>query len=72
MKAAKAMILALLLCWVFAASAQVAVPPLTGRVVDQTATLSGNDVAVLQQTVRSFELGKVAAARREAGRSSSR
>jgi uncharacterized protein len=73
MKAAKAAILALPLCWAFAASAQVAVPPLTGRVVDRTATLSGNDVALLQQTIRSFELSKgsqlavlMAAARREA------
>ena len=58
MKAAKATILALLLCWAFAASAQVAVPPLSGRVVDQTATLSSSDVALLQQTIRSFEQSK--------------
>ena len=58
MKAAKATILALLLCWAFAAWADVAVPPLTGRVVDRTATLSSNDVALLQQTIRSFELSK--------------
>ena len=40
MNAARASILALLLCWAFAAWADVAVPPLTGRVVDQTGTLS--------------------------------
>ena len=39
MNAARASILALLLCWAFAALADVAVPPLTGRVVDQTGTL---------------------------------
>jgi uncharacterized protein len=58
MKAAKATILALLLCWAFAASAQVAVPPLIGRVVDQTGTLSNGDIASLQQTIRSFEQSK--------------
>ena len=39
MNAARASILALLLGWAFAAFADVAVPPLTGRVVDQTGTL---------------------------------
>ncbi len=39
MNAARACILALLLCWAFAAFADVAVPPLSGRVVDQTRTL---------------------------------
>ena len=39
MNAARASILALLLCWAFAAFADVAVPPLSGRVVDQTGTL---------------------------------
>jgi uncharacterized protein len=58
MKAAKAAILALLSCWAFAAWAQVAVPPLVGRVVDQTGTLSSSDVASLSQTIRSFELSK--------------
>src|SRR6195952_4829649 len=58
MKAARASLLALLLCWAFAASAEVAVPPLVGRVVDQTGTLTGSDVASLNQTVRDFETGK--------------
>ena len=40
MNAARASLLALLMCWAFAAAADVAVPPLTGRVVDQTGTLS--------------------------------
>ena len=58
MNAARASILALLLCWAFAASADVAVPPLTGRVVDQTATLSSGDIASLQQTLKNLELRK--------------
>ena len=40
MNAARAILLALLVGWVFPAFAEVAVPPLTGRVVDQTGTLS--------------------------------
>jgi uncharacterized protein len=56
--AARASIVALLLCWAFAAFADVAVPPLAGRVVDQTATLSGNDIATLQQTLKAFEQRK--------------
>jgi uncharacterized protein len=58
MNAARASILALLLCWAFAASADVAVPPLTGRVVDQTGTLSSGDIASLTQTLKNLELRK--------------
>ena len=58
MNAARASLLALLLCWAFAAAAEVAVPPLVGRVVDQTGTLSSGDVASLQQTLRDFEARK--------------
>ncbi len=66
MKAAKAILLALLLGWVFPALtaslapalANVAVPPLVGRVVDQTGTLSSGDVATLNQTLRNFEARK--------------
>ena len=58
MSAARASILALLLCWAFAAFADVAVPPLTGRVVDQTGTLSAGDVAALTQTLKGLELRK--------------
>src|ERR1700677_1380535 len=58
MKAARASILALLLCWAFAAFADVAVPPLTGRVVDQTGTLSSDTVASLTQTLKDFETRK--------------
>jgi uncharacterized protein len=55
MKAARLSLLALMLCWAFAAFADVAVPPLTGRVVDQTATLSSDQKASLEQKLKSFE-----------------
>src|ERR1700730_15597148 len=58
MNAARASLLALLVCWAFAASADVAVPPLSGRVVDQTGTLSSGDIARLTQTLRDFEARK--------------
>jgi uncharacterized membrane protein YgcG len=58
MNAARAGFLALLLCWAFAAHADVAVPPLSGRVVDQTGTLSSADVASLTQTLKNLEARK--------------
>jgi len=58
MNAARASLVALLICWAFAALADVAVPPLTGRVVDQTGTLSASDVASLSQTLQDFETKK--------------
>jgi len=58
MNAARASILALLLCWAGAALALVAVPPLSERVVDQTGTLSASDVATLTQTLKDLESRK--------------
>ncbi len=58
MNAAKTSLVALLLCWAFAAFAQVAVPPLTGRVVDQTGTLSSDEIASLSQKLKDFEARK--------------
>jgi uncharacterized protein len=58
MNAVRASLLALLVCWAFAAFADVAVPPLSGRVVDQTRTLSSGDIAALTQTLRDFEARK--------------
>jgi uncharacterized protein len=58
MNAARACLVALLLCWAFAAWADVAVPPLTGQVVDQTATLSSADIAALTQKLKDFEARK--------------
>ncbi|MDP2370564.1 TPM domain-containing protein [Rhodoferax sp.] len=39
-------------------SAQVAVPPLTGHVIDQTGTLSAQQKAALEQTLTAFEARK--------------
>jgi uncharacterized protein len=58
MNAARASLVALMLCWTFAAMADVAVPPLTGRVVDKTATLGSSDIASLDQTLKDFEAKK--------------
>ncbi len=58
MNVARASILALLVCWAFAALADVAVPPLVGRVVDRTGTLSSSEVDALQQKIRAFEARK--------------
>jgi uncharacterized protein len=58
MNAARASLVALLTCWAFVALAQVAVPPLTGRVVDQTGTLSSGDIAALSQKLKDFEARK--------------
>src|SRR5436190_15673181 len=59
MKAAvRAVLLALLLGWLIPAFALVAVPQLTGRVVDQTGTLSSGDIASLTQTLADLEKRK--------------
>ena len=53
-----AIVVALLLSFAFPASADVAVPQLTGRVVDRTGTLSSSDVAALSQKLSDFETRK--------------
>src|SRR5207253_5790449 len=58
MNAARASLLALLLCWACSALALVAVPPLSGRVVDQTGTLGSNDIASLTETLKNLETRK--------------
>jgi uncharacterized protein len=58
MSAARASILALVLCWACAALALVAVPPPTGRVVDRTGTLSAGDIASLTQQLKDLETRK--------------
>jgi uncharacterized protein len=58
MNAARAFVLALAMVWACAASADVAVPPLSGRVVDETGTLSGGDIASLTQTLKGLEARK--------------
>ena len=49
---------ALVLTFTGPAAADVAVPPLTGRVVDRTGTLSNDDIAALTQKLRDFETRK--------------
>src|SRR3954468_967079 len=58
MKAARAGMLALLMCWAFAAVADIAVPPLSGRVVDQTGTLSSADIDSLTWRLEELETRK--------------
>src|ERR1700761_9128960 len=58
MIAARATLVALLVCWAFMAAADVAVPPLSGRVVDQTGTLSADDAAALTQRLKDLETRK--------------
>jgi len=58
MNAARASLLALLLCWACSALALVAVPALSGRVVDQTGTLAAGDIASLTQTLKDLETRK--------------
>jgi len=53
-----AIVAALFLAFVVPASADVAIPQLTGRVVDQTGTLSTGDIAALTQKLRDFETRK--------------
>ncbi|MBB4396779.1 YgcG family protein [Bradyrhizobium sp. ERR14] len=48
----------LVLAFALPASADVAIPELTGRVVDQTGTLSSSNVAALSQRLRDFETRK--------------
>ena len=56
--AARAFVLALLLCWAQAAFADVAVPPLTGRVVDTTGTLSSSDIAAQSSRLQDLQRRK--------------
>jgi uncharacterized protein len=55
---ARAVLFAFLVCLPFAATAQVAVPPLSGRVVDQTGTLSGGDIDTLTQRLKDLQTRK--------------
>lgn len=55
---ARAVLFAFLICWPFAVSAEVAVPPLSGRVVDQTGTLSASEIDTLTQKLKDLESRK--------------
>lgn len=50
--------LAIAFCWSFMAGAQIAIPPLTGRVTDQTATLTVEQKSNLEQALQAFEARK--------------
>ncbi len=58
MRTARAVFLAFTLCWSFIAGAQIAVPPLSGRITDQTATLTTEQKTALEQTLQAFETRK--------------
>ncbi|VIO78496.1 TPM domain-containing protein [Bradyrhizobium ivorense] len=58
MAAARVILLALLLGIIGPALAEVAVPQLTGRVVDQTGTLSSGDIAALTDKLKGLESRK--------------
>ncbi len=53
--ASRILILIWALCGAGAVSGEVAVPPLTARVTDLTATLTGEQKSALEQTLRAFE-----------------
>ena len=52
------LLFALALCGSSIAAAQAPVPPLTGRVTDQTGTLTAEQKAVLEKTLQAFEARK--------------
>lgn len=58
----RALLSAILSAWVASwsalSAAQVAVPPLTGHVIDQTGTLTAEQLATLEQTLAAFEARK--------------
>jgi uncharacterized protein len=55
---ARAAFITITLCWSFIAGAQIAVPPLSGRITDQTATLTAEQKTALEQTLQAFETRK--------------
>lgn len=57
-KTVAAALLAWMLCWTVVAVADVAVPPLTGRVVDQSGTLTAEQIANLDSSLQAFEQRK--------------
>ena len=54
----RALLMTLVLICSFVANAQVAVPPLSARVIDQTATLSAAEVANLEHELQMFDAKK--------------
>ena len=58
MRLARTALLSFTLGWAFIAAAQVPVPPLTGRVTDQTTSFTAEQKATLEQTLQTFEARK--------------
>lgn len=58
LRVAKALIFSWAIGWAFIAVAQVAIPPLTARVTDLTATLTSEQKATLEKTLKNFESKK--------------
>jgi len=58
MTSARILLVAFLMCLASLAAADVAVPPLTGRVVDQTGTLTSDDITALTATLKDLETRK--------------
>lgn len=58
MDPARAVMLALSLAWSLNAGAEVPVPPLVGRVTDQTGTFTDAQKTALEQTLQAFEARK--------------
>jgi uncharacterized protein len=58
LRALLTLIIGLALCGATGASADVAVPPLTARVTDQTDTLTSDQTSTLEQTLQAFESRK--------------
>ncbi|MBT9508642.1 MAG: YgcG family protein [Rhodoferax sp.] len=56
--ATRALLFAVTLCWSLVVSAQIAVPPLTGHVIDQTGTLTVEQKSSLEQSLTAFEARK--------------
>jgi len=53
----RVLFITLALCWSLA-KAEVAVPPLTAHIIDQTSTLTTDQQQVLEQTLQAFEMRK--------------
>ncbi len=58
MNIAKVLLFSFVLGGSVIAGAQVPVPPLTGRVIDRTATLTAEQISVLEQVLQTFEARK--------------
>lgn len=58
LRLARTLVLVWALGWSFVSGAQVAIPALTARVTDQTATLTDEQKSILEQTLQAFEARK--------------